>query len=285
MCCSVLQPIQMRLQDFGWQVRCGNNPQLHLNLPLSHTILPSDISCWCGGNSWKEHFLLMRWEFMKSNHFLLMRWEFMKSNHFLLMHWELMKATFHAYAVGIHEIKSFPADAVGIHEINIISCWCSWNSWNQHHFLLMQWEFMKTFKATSFLLMLWEYMLMLGIVRRVRIFYFVPLLTLLVCLFLRNLGRCCRQKRFLQSRRTTDEVNIAPCRLRSLDYQTDGWSGLVDGSRPEGCSCCCLPLGNKHPEGPKQESVSGCRCSSSRPAAAAADQSEPAYPGPGEEIS
>ncbi len=53
-------------------------------------------------------------------------------------------------------------------------------------------------------------------------FYFVLLLTLLVCLFLRNLGRCCRQKRFLLSLKMTSEVKIAPCRLRLLEDQTDG---------------------------------------------------------------
>ncbi len=36
------------------------------NLPLSHTISPSDISCWCVENSWNKHFLLMRWESMKT---------------------------------------------------------------------------------------------------------------------------------------------------------------------------------------------------------------------------
>ncbi len=215
------------------------------------------------------------------------------------MRWEFMKAT-------------FPADTVGIHERNM-SCWCGGNSWNQHHFLLMRWDFMK---STSFLLMRWDFMKaasfpadVVGIHERIQSniisdavgihvdawdcktchcqnFYFVPLLTLLVCLFLRNLGRCCRQKRFLRSRRTTSEVKIAPCRLRLLDDQTEGWSGLVDGSLPDGCSGCCLLLGNKHLEGPKHEPVSCGRCSSSRlAAAAAAGLHEPADPVPGEEIS
>ncbi len=124
----VMQPIQMRLQDFRgrsrphekepcWQVRSGNNPELHSSVPVSHTKTPSDISCWCGGNTWRQTFLLMRWEYMKAT-FPAARcgvntWK----QHFLLMRWEYMKAT-------------FPSDEMGIHESNI-SCWCGGNTWYQ----------------------------------------------------------------------------------------------------------------------------------------------------------
>ncbi len=70
--CQVIFPADaVGIHESNISCWCGSNSWIH----------ESNISCWCAGNSWNQHhFLLMQWESMKAfkaTSFLLMRRDYM----------------------------------------------------------------------------------------------------------------------------------------------------------------------------------------------------------------